>query len=288
MSKYIYSGVIAFLFLGVVFVSPVRAEATTSVSSMFEQIKALMAKVEELQKQLATIRGEVKDIIRDGIAEGMSGDDIKELQELLASDPSIYPEGKVTGFFGPLTKEAIKRFQERHGLSVTGVVDEETHDLLEEYLKERFGDDVPSGLLKAPGIMKKVENRFLLGCESKKAMGPLCKKLKESSDDDDDDDSNDDDEDELEVEVEIENGTTTVSFTFDGKDYDVEIASTNLWRVLDAVAEDMDIDLNDMDKDLKYEIKKELQKEIEDPEEDDEDEDEDEDDEDSEDEDEND
>lgn len=268
MSKYIYSGTIALLFMGIVFVSPVHAETTTSISSMVEQIKALMAKVDELQKQLATIRGEIKEVLRSGIAEGIEGDDVKKIQELLATDPSIYPQGKVTGYFGPLTKDAIKRFQEKHGLSVTGTIDDETKALLEEYLKERYGDKIPAGLLRAPGIMKKVEDRFLHGCDTKKAMGPLCKKLKDKSEDDDDDSN--DDADEYEVEVEIENGTTTVSFTFDGKDYDVEIASTNLWRILDAVAEDMDIDLNDMDRNLKYEIKKELLKAMEDDEDEDE------------------
>lgn len=51
---------------------------------------------------------------------GSSGDDVRTLQRLLARDPDSYPEGKITGYFGPLTLAAVKRFQERHGIAHPG------------------------------------------------------------------------------------------------------------------------------------------------------------------------
>lgn len=57
---------------------------------------------------------------------GQRGEEILNLQEALKEDPEIYPEGYVTGYFGPLTQRAIKRLQRRCGLPVTGIVDEET------------------------------------------------------------------------------------------------------------------------------------------------------------------
>ncbi|QQR65283.1 peptidoglycan-binding protein [Candidatus Kaiserbacteria bacterium] len=135
MMKYIYTAMITLLLVGAVVVPGAQA-ATTSNEAMLEQIKVLMAKVEELQKQLSTIRGEVKSLIKDGLEEGMTDTDITKLQELLATDPTIYPEGRKTGYFGPLTKEAVMRFQTRHGLEVTGKVNGETRDMLEEYLRE--------------------------------------------------------------------------------------------------------------------------------------------------------
>lgn len=39
------------------------------------------------------------------------GDDVAEIQKILATRPDIYPEGLVTGYYGPLTTKAIKRFQ---------------------------------------------------------------------------------------------------------------------------------------------------------------------------------
>ncbi|MFZ2253559.1 MAG: peptidoglycan-binding domain-containing protein [Minisyncoccia bacterium] len=272
--KKIYSGALTLLIMGVVFVPSVHAETvTTSVTSattidaMLAQIKVLMAKVVELQKQLSTINGEVKAVLKSGLQEGMTDEDIKKVQELLASDTAIYPEGKVTGYFGPLTKDALKRFQARHGAEVTGVIDEETRDLLEEYLHEGFGDRIPQGLLHAPGIMKKVEDRFRIGCDNSgkgHAMGPLCKKLKAMHDDEDEnDDSNDDEDDDsnddgFDVEIEIEDGTTTISFTFESKDYTVKATSTDLDDVLDAVADKLDVDVDDLDGDLADEIESEL------------------------------
>lgn len=44
---------------------------------------------------------------------GSSGNDVKALQELLIKE-GVYPEGKITGFFGNLTKQAVIRFQEKY------------------------------------------------------------------------------------------------------------------------------------------------------------------------------
>ena len=52
------------------------------------------------------------------LAGGMSGDDVKELQKILASDPVIYPEGLVSGYFGPLTQKAVIRFQEKYAADI--------------------------------------------------------------------------------------------------------------------------------------------------------------------------
>lgn len=60
------------------------------------------------------------------------GADVAELQALLASDPSLYPEGLVTGWYGPLTTSAVRRFQRRMGIEPTGEVDEATQEKLDE------------------------------------------------------------------------------------------------------------------------------------------------------------
>lgn len=38
---------------------------------------------------------------------------------------------KIDGYFGPMTKEAVRDFQGTYGLEVTGVIDERTWELLE-------------------------------------------------------------------------------------------------------------------------------------------------------------
>ncbi len=174
----------------------VRAQSTTDTTALLALLQSLMKQVEMLQKQLAEVQSELKS----GLREGMRDDDIKKIQELLATDPMIYPGGKVTGYYGPMTKEAIMKFQERHGLTVTGTVDEATKKLMQEYFRERKSGTFPPGLLRAPGIAKKMQDRLRerdgkqsVDCDDKKAAGPFCKDDQDTEDEDgneDDDYSN--------------------------------------------------------------------------------------------------
>lgn len=87
---------------------------------------------------------------------GDRGLDVKRLQELLASNSEIYPEGMTTGYFGQLTSKAVKRLQERIGIDPDGEVGTTTLNRINELLTEGAGDSgiVPPGLLKAPGLRK--------------------------------------------------------------------------------------------------------------------------------------
>ena len=66
------------------------------------------------------------------LRQGMSGEDVKALQVLLATQPDIYPEGLVTGYYGALTSKAVKKYQEKFGLTVVGHVGPLTRKKLNE------------------------------------------------------------------------------------------------------------------------------------------------------------
>lgn len=155
---------------------------TTTTSAQITLLESLMKQIQELQKKLAELTGQAQEVrasLRADLKEGVSGDDVKKIQELLATDPTLYPEGLKTGYFGKLTSEALKRFQARHELEVTGTMNEETRDLLEEYLSENGNAGIPPGFLRAPGIMKKIEMRLVDGCEHKgEGKAAFCNKLK--------------------------------------------------------------------------------------------------------------
>jgi hypothetical protein len=274
------AAVFAFAFaLNVAVVPAAQAETstTTNVSSLLETVKSLLAKVEDLKKELAKVRGEIneangdiREAIKDGLKEGMTDEDIKKVQELLASDKSIYPEGKVTGYYGQLTKEAIKRFQTKHNIAVTGELDAETKELIEEYFGERTNGKYPQGIFHAPGILKKIQTNF---CERKTSSfgGWFCRGWDwnddedDDADDDSDDDSDDDDtETDFKVTVTIDRGDTTVKFTVDGDEHTVELDNTtSLGRVLTEVADELDTSVRKLDKELVDQIKKALAEAIE-------------------------
>jgi len=145
-------------------VSTPKVEAQTATSSveilqLLETIKELQKQITALQEQQATLRNEINQNIQLArqLSLGMSGEDVRTLQEMLATDPDIYPEGLVTGFFGPLTEKAVKKFQEKSGISNVGRVGPQTLSRINQLLTEGAGKSgkIPPGLLKAPGIAKK-------------------------------------------------------------------------------------------------------------------------------------
>ncbi|OHA73716.1 MAG: hypothetical protein A2940_01555 [Candidatus Wildermuthbacteria bacterium RIFCSPLOWO2_01_FULL_48_29] len=49
---------------------------------------------------------------------GATGEEVRRLQQCLAQDPQIYPEGIVNGSYGALTQKAVIRFQEKYAAEV--------------------------------------------------------------------------------------------------------------------------------------------------------------------------
>lgn len=82
---------------------------------------------------------------------GSTGSDVSTLQSFLARDTTIYPQGLVTGYFGPLTRSAVMNFQARNGISQVGQVGPIT--LAEINRQIAMGGNVPNNTsLNAPVI----------------------------------------------------------------------------------------------------------------------------------------
>jgi len=87
------------------------------------------------------------------LQKGVRGNDVSELQRLLAEDTDIYPEGLVTGYFGSLTENAVKRFQKKYGIETVGIVGPKTQAQFNVMITAGAGasGNVPKGLLKKFG-----------------------------------------------------------------------------------------------------------------------------------------
>ena len=142
-------------------------QESPTLESLLAQIQELLALVESLQTQIQTLQvqqGELKQEIKatlqltQQLREGLRNADVTLLQEILATDPEIYPEGLVTGYFGPLTKAAVMRFQKKSGIEQVGIVGPKTTAKINELLIAGAGKSgkVPPGFLIAPGIAKKL------------------------------------------------------------------------------------------------------------------------------------
>lgn len=86
------------------------------------------------------------------LEQGDQGAEVQNLQECLARDPEVYPEGQITGGFGPLTKAAVIRFQEKYAAEIltpggytegTGTVGPSTRAKLNEICFQQSEERIP-------------------------------------------------------------------------------------------------------------------------------------------------
>lgn len=126
-------------------------ELRQTIEDLKEQISRLAGDLQTTQSDLAETRKELAFTRR--LAEGSRGEDVEELQEFLSDFADIYPEGLVTGYFGPLTERAVERFQERYGLERVGIVGPRTRARLNQLLQNGAGSsgNVPPGLQRRFG-----------------------------------------------------------------------------------------------------------------------------------------
>jgi len=97
-----------------------------------EAIKALQAKILILQQEIVKLQAQLFVLSTDqnssvcspfygDLYYGMNSNQVSCLQQYLkALGTEIYPEGLVTGYFGPLTRAAVQRYQASQSIITTG------------------------------------------------------------------------------------------------------------------------------------------------------------------------
>ena len=105
---------------------PTVSAATTA--DLQQQLSALLQQVQNLQQQLqgtSQPQSSQQSLslnfnLRRGLTDAKTNGEVSKLQQFLAQDKTIYPEGLVTGYFGPLTQKAMQRWQARNGIVSSG------------------------------------------------------------------------------------------------------------------------------------------------------------------------
>ncbi|MEK7564647.1 MAG: peptidoglycan-binding protein [Patescibacteria group bacterium] len=112
-------------------VTPTTPSTTASVADQIQtQIQTIQSQIQSLTS--GTVVGSVS--VNSELNPGARNDEVMDLQKLLAKDPEIYPEGTVSGFYGPKTTAAVKKFQAKYGLPTVGRVGPATMAKLNEVL----------------------------------------------------------------------------------------------------------------------------------------------------------
>ena len=109
---------------------PTEPEATSQVAALQNEVQAKDQQIQDLQYQLENSQQAIQtNFIRKGHADKhsiikVSGVTPKELQEALMR--AGYLTGPADGQLGKKTKQAVRKFQRKHGLHADGVVGEKT------------------------------------------------------------------------------------------------------------------------------------------------------------------
>jgi hypothetical protein len=95
------------------------------VEDLLQKIAELKRRIVSLQLQLAMMKTNQSNrycsVFSGDLYYGMTSSNVRCLQQFLTNlGPNIYPEKLITGYYGPLTKAAVKRYQALQGIITTG------------------------------------------------------------------------------------------------------------------------------------------------------------------------
>ncbi|HTR18688.1 MAG TPA: peptidoglycan-binding protein [Candidatus Paceibacterota bacterium] len=133
--------------------------ATSTSSSVQAQIQALLQQILQLQLQLKNLLAgqfnhptTTPPVIPPGqigkgfcvalnrnLRIGDDGDDVRQLQQMLAGDSRFGFSGAPTGFFGPLTARAMMRFQMLYGIASSSNTDGSVGPLTRGFFQRNCG-----------------------------------------------------------------------------------------------------------------------------------------------------
>lgn len=152
--------IFSFLLLASLVAAPAPASADV-IDDLLLRVQTVMEEVAKIQVELQTLKAGQASVstptptpstpsgsvlgattfkFTHDVVFGEDNDDVFRIQQLLKTDPEIYPEGTVSGYFGPKTEGAIRNLQTRFGLDPVGVVGPATTALLERLIAQRSED----------------------------------------------------------------------------------------------------------------------------------------------------
>ncbi|MFA5876736.1 MAG: peptidoglycan-binding domain-containing protein [Candidatus Paceibacterota bacterium] len=167
-------------FISLVFVAlavlPSVASAAT-VDELNAKLQRLLLEVDQVRQELIVAQSAVRPQLSKtalcvqlsrtlsvGISDKETGGDVTKLQKALAEDRTLYPEGLVTGYFGPATQSAVKRLQVRENILPStasslssGVVESATRAFLASRCGTTTQNSTTSGTTVRPTLTESLE-----------------------------------------------------------------------------------------------------------------------------------
>lgn len=138
-----------------------------TIAELQAQIELLMAQISQLQaNQTVTVTPSTPVTYYRNLSLGMSGGDVTSLQIELGGGG--FYDGPITGYFGTLTQEAVRRFQADNGIDTTGFVGPLTRGVLDTLSGRNDppftgGDDNVSTIVLPSAVLTSSKNLITKG-----------------------------------------------------------------------------------------------------------------------------
>jgi len=144
-------------------IMPIRSHAATT-TELQAQIQALIAQIAALQNQINGSGGGGTGVVTTSNAcvsithnlslnttDTASGGDVSRLQQFLANQgSSIYPEARVTGYFGLATERAVQRWQSAHAVVSGGDANSTGYGYIGPRSRNALACTVPTNIYTPP------------------------------------------------------------------------------------------------------------------------------------------
>jgi len=104
---------------------------------------------------------------------GDNNSQVRELQSFLATNPAIYSQGIVTGYFGGMTQVAVGQFQLNYNLATPGVVGPATLLKLNEVITAGYGIDISAPVINNVNIQAGNSNAIVNWTTDTSAQGKV-------------------------------------------------------------------------------------------------------------------
>lgn len=117
----------ALVLVSILLIFGIYAPTASGQQNNAASIQALLNQINELNKKIAELQNQKQATVTQlaqTLKEGDRGDLVEELQAFLAAEGHF--KHRITGYFGPLTRDAVKEFQKGKGIPALGKVGPQT------------------------------------------------------------------------------------------------------------------------------------------------------------------
>lgn len=131
--------------------------ATSTVVALQERVVALEKEIVSLREQLSSKNKPSKcpvltNTLSYGSTDAGTGGEVTALQQYLATQPDIYPEALVTGFYGTATEAAVKKLQKKNSIVSMGDANTTGYGTVGPATRKVIGKDCPDPASPQPPV----------------------------------------------------------------------------------------------------------------------------------------